>query len=96
MKVLVTGASGRFGRFLVAELEQAGHDLVLMSRSRPEGAARWPWVEGDITSFDDCLRATEGGIEAIQHVAANPWASDHPESRARDEERGVPFDAATS
>jgi nucleoside-diphosphate-sugar epimerase len=92
MKVLVTGASGRFGRFLVAELEQAGHDLVLMSRSRPEGAARWPWVEGDITSFDDCLRATEGGIEAIQHVAANPWASDHPESRARDEERGVPFD----
>jgi nucleoside-diphosphate-sugar epimerase len=92
MKVLVTGASGRFGPCLVAELERAGHDLVLMCRSRPEGADRWPWVQGDITSFDDCLRATDGGVQAIQHVAANAWASDHPESRARYEQRGVPFD----
>jgi nucleoside-diphosphate-sugar epimerase len=92
MKVLITGASGRFGRCLVAELERAGHDLVLMCRSRPEGAERWPWVQGDITSFDDCLRATDGGIEAIQHVAANAWASDHPESRANYEKRGIPFD----
>lgn len=92
MKVLVTGASGRFGPCLVAELERGGHELVLVSRSRPEGAARWPWVQGDITSFDDCLRATDGGIEAVQHAAANPWASDHPESRASYEKRGVPFD----
>ena len=92
MKVLITGASGRFGPCLVAELERAGHDLVLMCRSRPEGAERWPWVQGDITSIDDCLRATDGGVEAIQHVGANPWASDHPESRASYEKRGVPFD----
>ncbi|MFB3883402.1 MAG: NAD-dependent epimerase/dehydratase family protein [Armatimonadota bacterium] len=92
MKVLVTGASGRLGPYVVHELESAGHELVLMSRSRPEGADRWPWIEGSITDFDACLKATAGGVEAIQHLAANPWASDHPDSRAGYEKRGVPFD----
>jgi nucleoside-diphosphate-sugar epimerase len=92
MKALVTGASGRLGPYVVRELESAGHELVLMSRSRPEGADRWPWIEGTITDFDACLRATAGGVDAIQHVAANPWASDHPDSRASYEKRGVPFD----
>lgn len=90
MKVLVTGASGRFGPYVVKELESHGCDLVLMSRSRPEGADRWPWVQGTIANFEDCLRATEG-VQAVQHVAANPWASDHPQSRESYAKRGVPF-----
>jgi UDP-glucose 4-epimerase len=92
MKALVTGASGRLGAFVVADLEAAGHDLVLMSRSRPAAADRWPWVRGDITSFEDCMRATEGGFDAIHHLAATPYPTDHPESRQRAAERGVPFD----
>ena len=35
MKVLVTGVSGRLGPFVVRELEQAGHELVLTSRREP-------------------------------------------------------------
>ena len=92
MKVLVTGASGRLGPYVVAELESAGHELVLMSRTRPEGADRWPWVQGDLAEFGVCMKATEGGVEAIQHVGATPYPTDHPESRKRAEERGVPFD----
>ena len=92
MKVLVTGASGRLGPYVVAELESAGHELVLMSRRRPEGADRWPWVQGDLADFGVCMKATEGGVEAIQHVGATPYPTDHPESRKRAEERGVPFD----
>ncbi len=92
MKVLVTGASGRFGPFVVAELESAGHELVLMSRTRPEAADRWHWVQGDIANHDDCLKATEGGIEAIQHLAATPYPSDHPDEREHSAERGIPFD----
>jgi len=92
MKVLVTGASGRLGKFVVPELEAAGHELVLMSRREPEAAARWPWVQGDITDFEACMRATEGGIEAIQHLAAQPGPSDHPQMRESHKERGIPFD----
>ena len=89
---MVTGASGRLGPYVVAELESAGHELVLMSRTRPEGADRWPWVQGDLADFGVCMKATEGGVEAIQHVGATPYPTDHPESRKRAEERGVPFD----
>ena len=92
MKVLVTGASGRFGPFVVAELESAGYDLVLLSRSRPEGADRWPWVAGDINNFEDCRKALAGGVEAIQHVAAEPGPTDHPADRQRAAEGGLPFD----
>ncbi len=92
MRALVTGASGRLGPFVVAELESAGHELVLMSRTRPEAADRWPWAEGSITDYDACLKATEGGIQAIQHLAATPYPSDHPDARQRSSERGVPFD----
>jgi len=89
---LVTGASGRLGPYVVSELESAGHELVLMSRTRPEAAGRWPWVEGSIVDFEACMRATEGGVEAIQHLAATPYPTDHPQERERAEERGVLFD----
>jgi len=92
MKALVTGASGRLGPFVVKELADAGHELVLLSRRRPEAADRWPWVQGDITDFETCLRATDGGVEAIQHLAAQPGPTDHPDSRKPPSEGGLPFD----
>jgi nucleoside-diphosphate-sugar epimerase len=96
MKVLVTGSSGRLGPHVVAELERAGHELVLFSRRPPSPAlSRWPWVQGDINVFEDCLRAVEGGggrFDAIQHLAAQPWPTDHPHLRENAQERGVPFD----
>jgi len=91
MRALVTGASGHLGQFVIPELESAGHELVLMSRRRPAAADRWPWVQGDLTDFDACLRATEG-VEAIQHLAAQPGPTDHPQMRKQAEERGLRFD----
>jgi nucleoside-diphosphate-sugar epimerase len=95
MKVLVTGVSGRLGPYIVRELEQAGHELVLTSRREPPPEVmHWPWIQGDVTAYEDCLRMVQGrGIEAIQHAAAQPWPVDHPGSRAQAEERGIPFDA---
>ena len=94
MRVLVTGSSGRLGPYVVAELERAGHDLVLFSRRAPPPEwGHWPWVQGDITVFEDCQRAMAGGFDAVQHLAAQPGPTDHPDMRARAQERGLAFDA---
>lgn len=92
MRVLVTGASGGLGPYVVAELERAGHELVLFSR-RPPALSRWPWVQGDINSFEDCKRAVDEGFDAIQHLAAQAWPTDHPMEMKVAEEKGIPFDA---
>lgn len=94
MQVLVTGSSGKLGPHVVAELEQAGHELVLFSRRPPAPElSHLPWVEGDIRVFEDCLRAAKGGFDAIQHLAAQSWPTDHPAERKMAEEQGIPFDA---
>ena len=93
MKVLVTGVSGRLGPYVVEELEQAGHELTLFSRRPPDQAlSQWPWVQGDIAVYEDCLRAVQGGFDAIQHLAAQAWPTDHPGQRQLAQERGFPFD----
>ena len=95
MKVLITGASGRFARFVVQSLRD-DYELVLFSRSPlPEDRADLPWVQGDLNDFEACRRAVEG-IDVIQHLGAVPWPSDNPAARARVAERGrelPPFDA---
>ncbi|MEA3407718.1 MAG: NAD(P)-dependent oxidoreductase [Chloroflexota bacterium] len=94
-KILITGGSGRFARFMVAALRD-GYDLVLTSRTDPpEDRADLPWVQGDLNSYEDCLQAVEG-IDAIMHLGAVPSPSDHPELRETRAERGQelrPFDA---
>src|SRR5437879_409190 len=65
MKVLITGASGQLGAFVIRALRER-HDVVLMSRQPPTAEfAALPWVHGDLTVFDDCRRAVQG-VDAIQ------------------------------
>ena len=94
MKVLITGASSKLGPHVITELEKAGHELVLFSRREPSSTLKqWPWIQGDITVFEDCLRAAEGGFDTIQHLAAQPWPTDHPDLRQNATEQNIPFDA---
>lgn len=92
MRVLVTGASGGLAPFVIRALWER-HEVVLMSRRPPQAAcATLPWVRGDITVFADCQRAVQG-IDAMQHLAAQPWPVDHPRLRGQATAQGVPFDA---
>jgi len=101
MKVLITGASGRLAGYVVRELADS-HEIVLTSRREPPVAlnpdligaalAGFPWIQGDLNCFEDCQRAVQG-MEAIQHLGAQPWPVDHPGMRKRAEEQGIPFDA---
>lgn len=94
MKVLITGGSGRLAKYVARELE-GEYDLVLFSRSRPpEDRSHLPWIQGDLNSFGDCLRAVEG-VQAIQHLGAVPEPVDHPQIRRQRESDGIempPFD----
>ncbi len=92
MKVLITGASGRLGTYVIRELVEK-HTLVLMSRRQPpDEFSKLPFIQGDLNNFEDCQRAMEG-IDAIQHLGAQPGPVDHPDMRVGAEERGIPFDA---
>ena len=92
MRVLVTGASGKLAAYIIREL--AGHhDLVLFSRRPPpDEFGAYPWIQGDLADFEACRRAVEG-VDAIQHIAAQPWPTDHPQMRQQADAAGLPFDA---
>ena len=92
MKILITGASGRLGPYVIREL-MADHELVLFSRSQPDAEfADLPWVQGTLDSFEDCQRAMQG-VEVVQHLGAQAWPVDHPQMREQAAEQGIPFDA---
>ncbi len=92
MKVLITGASGKLGAYVIRQLADE-YELVLMSRSRPAPEfAQIPWIEGDLSVWEDCRRAVVG-IDAIQHIGAQPWPTDHPSMQERVKEANVPFDS---
>jgi UDP-glucose 4-epimerase len=78
VRILVTGASGFVGKYVIEELEQ-GHELRLFSRRHPkegrEGLdTRHPFVQGDLNDAEAVRRAVEG-VDAVAHVGANPWFS---------------------
>lgn len=92
MKVLITGASGKLGAFVIRALRD-DHELVLFSRSRPDPEfADLPWIQGDLVNEAEC-RAAVAGVDAIQHIGAQPWPTDHPALRERAATQDLPGDA---
>ena len=79
MKVLVTGGAGFIGSFIVDELVQKGHDVVILDnldkQVHPTGKApAWlnkkaEFIKGDVRNKDDVRKAMEG-VEVLFHEAA--------------------------
>jgi len=77
MRILVTGASGFVGRYVIDELAAGGHELRLFSRQDPYAgaeppAAQHPWTGGDLNDAAAVTKAVLG-MQAVAHVGANPW-----------------------
>lgn len=73
--VLVTGAAGLLGRFVVREL--LAHGYTVRGLDRRAGDADIAWHVGDVTSPELVQRAI-AGADAVLHIAAVPniWSGD--------------------
>lgn len=73
--VLVTGAAGLLGRFVVREL--LAHGYGVRGLDRRAGAVDIEWQVGDVTSPELVGRAM-AGVDAVLHIAAVPniWSGD--------------------
>jgi len=72
MRILVTGGSGRVGRFVVQELHDHGHAVTNFDLRRPDAAvAGVPTIIGDASNMEDAFGALSyTRAEALIHMAA--------------------------
>lgn len=81
MKVLVTGGSGRIGRYVVRELVEAGHTVTNADVVRPQGEPG-RFLRVDLTQAGEVYQAlASSAAEAVVHLAAWPNAGIVPDSR---------------
>jgi nucleoside-diphosphate-sugar epimerase len=78
MRVLVTGGSGRLGRFAIADLLAHGHEVVNADRRRPSDNGAERFVETDLTDVGQVAGALQG-CDALIHLGAIPAPYGHPD-----------------
>jgi nucleoside-diphosphate-sugar epimerase len=73
--ILVTGAAGLLGRFVVRDLLTHGH--IVRGLDRRRGDADIEWHVGDVTS-PELVSGAMTGVDAVMHIAAIPniWSGD--------------------
>ncbi len=74
MQILVTGASGRIGRYVVKELSSAGHNVTSVDISPPEAENLSRFLRVDLTDAGEVYQALAAAkAEAVVHMGA--WAN---------------------
>jgi nucleoside-diphosphate-sugar epimerase len=77
MRIVVTGGSGKAGRWVVTDLRERGHD-VLNVDWRPDASAGGQNLVTDLTDLGQCSDAV-AGADAVVHLAAIPAPGLRPE-----------------
>jgi nucleoside-diphosphate-sugar epimerase len=77
MRIVVTGGTGKGGKWVVRELREAGHD-VLNVDARHDGSPHGECLVAELTDLGQTLDAMSGA-EAVVHFAAIPAPQIRPE-----------------
>jgi dihydroflavonol-4-reductase len=85
VKIAVTGASGFIGAVLVPLLQDAGHELRLLTRGQPPSKQdgdideqTTEWIIGDMRD-EESLQRLVAGVDAVIHLAAMISMKDSPD-----------------
>jgi nucleoside-diphosphate-sugar epimerase len=73
-KVLITGGSGKAGRWVIAEFQQQGYEVINCD-TRPSDQVHT--LRADLTDLGQVFGVLEGK-SAVVHLAAIPWPGEHP------------------
>lgn len=76
MRIVVTGGSGRAGRYVVRELLQHGHEVTNVDLS-PCGHSQARFLRADMCEFGQVLSVLEGA-EGVVHLAGIPSPLNSP------------------
>jgi nucleoside-diphosphate-sugar epimerase len=77
MRIVVTGGSGKAGRWVVRDLRERGHDVINVDW-RHDGSAHGLCLTTDLTDLGQCSDAL-AGADAVVHLAAIPAPGLRPE-----------------
>ena len=76
MRIVVTGGSGKAGRWVIRHLRSLGHDVRNVDVARG-GDEAGPAILADLTDAGQCLEVL-AGADAVVHLAAIPAPGIHP------------------
>ena len=71
MRVCVTGASGKAGRAIVAELLASGYDVTAVDLQAPRSPLDVPVMQADLVEYGQAVEAL-AGADAVVHMANIP------------------------
>jgi nucleoside-diphosphate-sugar epimerase len=77
MRIVVTGGSGKAGRWVVRDLRERGHDVLNVDLAH-DGSPHGQCVLVDLTDLGQC-RDVIDGADAVVHLAAIPAPEIRPE-----------------
>ena len=71
MRIVVTGASGKAGRFVAAELAGRGHDVLATDIAPAHPDLTMPFLRADLTDYGQTVEVLSGA-DAVAHLANIP------------------------
>ncbi|WP_202081272.1 NAD-dependent epimerase/dehydratase family protein [Caldalkalibacillus salinus] len=71
MKVVVTGAAGKIGRWTVRTILEAGHDVIATDRLLREESASKKFIQADLRDYGQVIQLLQG-CDAVVHLGNIP------------------------